>query len=379
MNLCRIRVRHSTLALLFLTTGCAGSHGPAITSDTTGFRQLSEATDICRDCVVLEAVVEFGDTVGPGFVNEAAFATQDSLGRYWINQRDGIKVFSAQGRFVGTVGRLGQGPFEFSYPLPVHTDVEGNIHIIDPGNARRTIVTPQLARHSDHRLPAGSVNDAAVLPDGNRLLLNMWLSTPTQIGLPLHIAIADSVIASFGVPVTGVLQTDFTIRRRIAIGQRRLYSAKEYEYELEIWTFEGNRLGGVLGPSINVTSVKPTFFNRSDNPIPSQIMGVQETGVDTVAVLVREPKSHWRELHEDFVYPQGQVGLRLRKAVPFDSAYSTRIDVIDLRSSSVVARTYRPELFGSFVGEGLLLQNRTVADAPRIAIWRMAIVLPRKR
>ena len=73
--------------------------------DSTGFLPLRESGSLCPNCITLEQLVELGDDRGPGFVEETHDVLRDDLGRYWVRQRDLVKVFGPTGIFEREVGQ----------------------------------------------------------------------------------------------------------------------------------------------------------------------------------------------------------------------------------------------------------------------------------
>ncbi|MGB7294018.1 MAG: NHL repeat-containing protein [Candidatus Aminicenantales bacterium] len=54
-----------------------------------------------------------------------------------------IQKFSADGKYLATLGRKGQGPGEFVYPESIDVDDAGQIYVSDPRNQRIQILTPE--------------------------------------------------------------------------------------------------------------------------------------------------------------------------------------------------------------------------------------------
>ncbi|MFC2166393.1 NHL repeat-containing protein [Acidobacteriota bacterium] len=53
-----------------------------------------------------------------------------------------IQKFSADGTFLATIGRQGQGPGEFQYPQSLAVDPDGNLYISDMGNRKIHVLKP---------------------------------------------------------------------------------------------------------------------------------------------------------------------------------------------------------------------------------------------
>lgn len=336
----------TTLAFLVLLFGC----GPRDTSapdwladrDSTGFLPLADSPDLCLDCIFLEKLVELGDEDGPGFIDWTQLAVQDGIGQLWIDQRSEIKVFGPTGDFVRYVGRSGQGPMEWSYPLPIYADSDGNVHIIDSGNLRESVFTPDFQLKSERRFPGAEIRDIAPLPGGVRYAASMWMQRGDALGMPLHIIDGGEVHRSFGANAATGLMDHHNSRRRLATDRTgRIFSAKENEYEIEVWTDEGERVGGLSGPLLNALDVKPDFYNRTDNPLPNKILSLQAIDGERLVVISRRPRDDWQEFYDDVRYPDGPVGLKLKDGYSLDSVYDSRIEVIGLPTRTIIARQDR--------------------------------------
>ena len=75
--------------------------------------------------------------------------TFDSQGNMYIldNGNHRIQKFNPDGKFIASIGRKGQGPAEFQYPLSLDIDPEGYLYIADSGNQRIQVLKPDGADH----------------------------------------------------------------------------------------------------------------------------------------------------------------------------------------------------------------------------------------
>lgn len=167
--MCARRLRRSILAptwgLLGLAglvvAGCGGGEGGAsrgATVDTlpsgrivtrnprTGIRD-----DASRWTVRVAAAIGGGEGTGssggsgagppPDAFGSVRGLALDGLGRIWIadTQAQAVRVFSADGRFVRTVGGPGEGPGEFLYPNGLARGPAGRMWVVDGKNGRFTV------------------------------------------------------------------------------------------------------------------------------------------------------------------------------------------------------------------------------------------------
>jgi len=80
----------------------------------------------------------FGDEDNEAYLfPRGATLSIDNKGAFYIcdygNKR--VQVFDREGRFVRTLGHVGQGPGEYTFPSSVHVDADGNVYITNGGRS----------------------------------------------------------------------------------------------------------------------------------------------------------------------------------------------------------------------------------------------------
>lgn len=140
---------------------------------------------------------------------------------------------------------------------------------------------------------------------------------------------------------------------------------------MEVWTPPGRRIIGFAGPVLNQHEVGLGYFNFDDNPIPNSV--IDAAAVDgRLMILFSRPVEDWKRHFTTQTLPNGSVRLRLRPGSTEYSAFISRIEVIDLRSATIVARQDGPPGMTGFVGPDRLFQNRLGSDeTPQLAVWRL--------
>jgi len=346
--------------------------------DSGRTRSITVANALCERCIEVERLVLLGDTTGDGFLEMTTAATRDSLGRYWLGQRGQIKVYNPSGKFVAAVGRPGQGPMEFHLPTPTFTDSAGLVHVFDRGNSRESVINSKFALHSDRRIPASDVFSVAPNVGAGTYVMNMWIATEAQAGYNLHVVRGDSILKSFGEPDESGTMNVFTSQRLLATdGDGRVLSAKRFDLDVVAWSPEGRRIAGFRGSPLNASPVKWAAFNRTDNPLPSEVVAIRIEDGRYLWLVTKRPRDGWRSLVTDKLYPNGMVGMAPKPGVAIDSMFVSRIEVVDLSSATILARRETSEKFIGFIGSGLLLENATDAEGhPRAAVWRLRLRLP---
>lgn len=343
-------------------------------ADSTEIRTLLESPSMCSDCIVLERLAVMGDTTaGPGYVRAANAVIQDSLGNYWVGQRGDLKVFDSLGNFVRVVGRSGKGPMEFIVPRPRFVDSAGRVHVFDSGNVRESIVGADFELYADRPIP-GRIRFVAPLPHGGRYVANVLIPTVDRIGLHLHIVEGSEVLYSFGVTgQEGASSLNSFYAQRMLTTDRfgHIFSSKFYDYVIDAWTGTGRRITGFEGPLLNETEVLPGPWSR-EIPPGNRILGIRTDDEGLLWVMIQQVRDDWLNGMEERVRQDGTIFLALKDNMT--SIFTSRIDVIDLNRGTIIATQDRQEFFVSFVGNGLVLENRFLENGtPQLVVWSIGL------
>jgi hypothetical protein len=99
------------------------------------------------------------DGTGPDMFGAITDFEIDRYGRFWLfeGQAQELRVFSATGQFVRTVGRQGEGPGEFNRVIGMDWGADGNLWIADPSNNRLSVVDTTGAFVASHPTIGGVV------------------------------------------------------------------------------------------------------------------------------------------------------------------------------------------------------------------------------
>ncbi len=346
-------------------------------TDSTEVRLIRESESLCEDCITLEQVLVMGDTIGEGYLRAAMHMVRDSAGNYWFGQYEAVKVFDASGEYVGEVGRAGEGPLEWDNAMPVHADAAGRVHVFDSGNYRYSVVGPDFTLVEEQRL-LDHVTDVHALGDGERWVLNMWHPTPDAIGSPLHVWEGGEIVRSFGDFVDPTNPRADTDAWRIFTtdGAHRTYSAEQYgSYEIEVWSDTGRRITGFLEPGFNDPPRDPEAPESPDNPPSSTIRALRVDPEDRLWVLSWRLRDDWLDMMEERRGPDGRVTLEMKPGLETIDRMDGQIDVIDLTTATVIART-RMEgvVVVDFLGDDALWAGEFLgAGHLRAGIWEIGL------
>ena len=131
------------------------SSGQVVVYNPTG--SLWSAGDGWR----LDEEVRIGtlDGAGPDMFGAITDFEIDRYGRFWLfeGQAQELRVFAADGQFVRTVGRQGEGPGEFNRVIGMDWGPDGNLWIADPSNNRLSVVDTTGAFVASHPTIGGVV------------------------------------------------------------------------------------------------------------------------------------------------------------------------------------------------------------------------------
>ena len=109
--------------------------------------------------VVEEVRIGSLDGDGPDLFGNVRSLTVDDGGRIWVleEQAQELRVFSAEGEHIRTVGRRGGGPGEFAGALHIDRAPDGNLWVIDPRNNRVSVFDTAGVYLEERRVPGGFV------------------------------------------------------------------------------------------------------------------------------------------------------------------------------------------------------------------------------
>jgi hypothetical protein len=371
----------STTAFV-LVVGCHGKSPPRARwsdwraePDSVVWRVASEDATTCRNCIILSELTVMGDSDGGGFLQASQWVTRDSLGRYWIENTGGPKVYGPTGTFIRQVGHSGEGPMEFRGVGPTFTDSAGRVHVFDQRNRRETVIAPDFHLVSERALPWGPIYDAALLPGDDRVVANGVFRDPDHVGFPLHLVEGTQVVTSFGTIERGSLSGGtMHMLRRITVGpDGTIFSTAYFEYSIDVWSQSGQRLLGFKRPRLwkPPPDGQPQPL-RSDTDLWGLIQGLHADQSDRLWVIAWVPKEDWRSHTREVGGPGGQTYLQPENGN--ESLYRTALEIIDLHSGLVLAHQDFDGLIYGFLGGNAVFGVRFApAGWPRLVVWSVRL------
>ncbi len=338
--------------------------------ETPQARTLVDDPAICLDCITVSNEVMIGEENGPGFLERSGVSMAlDGLGRYWVLQREGAKVFAPNGEFLRAVGREGEGPGEFRTVTCLTSDPEGFVHIFDGENVRVTSFNHDFTVRSTAQTP-GPVSRAEILPDGRTYVANMLVTRAANSAKSLHIVnMADSrILASFALAPEGERLVTPTLLSTDEKG--RIYAVQRDSYALDIWSPNGERLGSFERVGLFEPIRPPGLRTRRPGDPPELRSFVAAIRFDAHGLLWVSAwilREDWRDNLIRVERP-GRPPAYTRGAP--GTIYKNVVEVIDVGQGKVIART---ELGDPFI-VGFLSDGRIHGSMDTDGDWPVAAV-----
>ena len=102
-----------------------------------------------------------------------------------------IKVFGSDGSYVGTIGRAGEGPGEFSQPWQIAVDPSDSLYVWDAGHSRIMVFSPDHHFTRSFLISPAWVVASMEVPAPDRLLLAAFGTGET---LPIKVLDKDGAV-----------------------------------------------------------------------------------------------------------------------------------------------------------------------------------------
>lgn len=302
--------------------------------------------------ITLEPVMTMGVEEGDG-----AMATWPRVSarhprgyRILVPQPSGVPtlpvVYDDSGRFIGTLGTLGDGRADFVDPLFARLGPGDSIWVFD-GTRRAQVFSPEREHVRTVPLPVAPW-DAVVLR-GGRIAL-----TPALFGQPLPFWVLDAdgmVIRRVGTDDSQVP----TPRRIIAGSDGTVWLlAMTHQFHLQQWDLYGNQLKEI--------TAAPSWFQAYDEMQgPDAASGrapqaaVQDGWVDTdgrIWIVGKVADPNWREGLGESVGGSASI-------TDGDKVYDTVVEVRDGESGEVIAESRFDGAYPFSAEPGVLMRVRT--------------------
>jgi hypothetical protein len=196
----------------------------------------------------------------------------DSKGNIYVcDSKDHcIKVYSARGKYIKSIGEKGEGPGELSGPMHIQIDNQSNVYISEAWNRRISIFDKKGEFLSTVKYRMNSVTDMLVEPNTGDIFLAERLKIGTE---PKHVIYKytkeGKLIKSFCKPfVIGetIIGKNYAPVNLCYLPNSHILSFARYPYELRIFTTNGD-LVKVISKKSQIFTTK-TYSRQMSNDLP---------------------------------------------------------------------------------------------------------------
>jgi hypothetical protein len=288
---------------------------------------------------------------------------RDATGRFLVitEDRSQVAVFSAQGRLIRVLGRLGSGPGEFSGraidqisvgPADTLYVFSNNVQFVD-------LFAPSLTFARRFRISATAIRTPHVMRNG-QVLFSGRISTPERVGLPIHLANRNGeILRSFG---------DSAVRIGPGTPAASPFSFILSPDEQSVWTVEDDyairerRLDGRPGLSYVITDVPGLT--------PPRMVTTTSRGVSVQREQSTSAVTRGR------IDANGHLWVTVSPGLDQPGDRRHRLEVFDTRAGGVIATLERPEYF-TFIDKTNLAFSYTTSPTgvvTTIQIWELTLV-----
>lgn len=322
---------------------------PTVPVSSQEVQRLQRAEGADAWSLRLEEVLAIGSMEGDESFGRVMDIAWDGRDRILVADDLGphVKVFGADGTYVRTIGRGGEGPGEFSQPWQIAVDASDSLYVWDAGHSRILVFTP------DHQF------------NRSFLVSPAWVIASMEVPAPDRI-----VLAAFGagekLPVK-VLDKEGAVQRQ---------AGRAIDLAADLAGYEGSLLGGSLARTEGgyaYTNKSPwaiTWFDRDLLPVRTCV-GPSDWTTDPADVVLRTDQGTGLAWNR-YVYSASIVGL------PGGMALNTiRDPVTDRRVLHLVTRecVIKSEIRFDFpvmptLGKGDLVAAVRSLDYPEVVLYR---------
>lgn len=317
------------------------AHAAAVYVARVQERRVLKIVDDCESCalVVRELVDIRGSDGDLAWIERLMDLAVDAHGRYWFafgRAAPLVNVVAADGRFLGTVGRRGQGPGEFESADAV-VPVGDSMWIFDSALQRATVAGPDLSPRRSFRFP-GQVY-GGVSAGWPRMILNADVPTPGGVGRAYHIlnVATGAIEVSFG-GVESYSRRD----QRLLIGHlaldaasSELWTISRARFEIQRWSLRGELIESFVAPADWFSTDGVGSLGSPTRPPDPVTVALRVVGPGLL-VLFETPIPDWRSAWPRRTATRGghplpsempSVPLRRPKAALVDPRFGTVVRV----------------------------------------------------
>jgi len=248
-----------------------------------------------------------------------------------------VKIFTADGEFVRTIGREGEGPGEFRRPTRMFFTKDGNIGVMQTIPAKIVLLSPNGDPVGEHPLPVPEDGGFQLLTSGQasegQLVLAMartklsedqsswsrtdFLARVDSQGKQLVEYASKTVQINFADAVLNFAEWDTFERRWVVAPDGKVYACESYpEYEITVWNADGSidkkisRQYKHRAHSADEKEFLTKMMEHFAQQIPNCRVEVENNVKDIEAIHIRDDGSIWvMNSNGSHDYPDKALGI----------------------------------------------------------------------
>jgi len=302
----------------------------------------------------------------PGFVCQYwTRVAANSRGQFYVAPTctgGEIDVYSAEGEWLETFGRLGEAPGEFAHILQIHVGPDDYVYVFDTSH-RLKVLTPD---HEEHKRAGAVFKPPSAFAAGRvdeRAVVQVEIRTESRIGYPLHsLEPNGSLSRSFGTIRRAFLPSSSwrSVRRMIAINNDGLvWSSKSQpdDYQIELWD--------PADGSLRLTLLRQVDWYKGEATAGAVTQGLHVDGDGLLWSLVAMAPKQW------------EWGDQNRTPEEINEDRFSIIEVINPVTGQLVAQRRLETVFERFIGQQMMYSFRGIPDGNNVIdVWRFELVNP---
>ena len=348
--------------------------------------QVIDSEPTCAECrIVLTPVVSLGDSVGPGVIGGLSTIAQLQDGRYVLSYHqldDELLVFSRDGRYLQSVGRRGRGPGEFEFIHWVRAQGD-KIYVFDPHLRRQTVYSLDFHVIRTSPFEGEALADVEVVDDST-VVMNARIWSRERAGFLLHaFDRAGNVRVSFDEDSAGMqydVPVEVYLRRLAKSSSGGIWSSHWTRYRIDEWSLDGTLQRSILR--------KAEWFpeHRGDGagildprtPPRPRLKHVRESDGGRLWTFTTVAAHDWARA---LVPADRSDHPEARKYTIGDlnRAYDTIVEVLDLRTGTVLVTTRLDQYFVGYLDDQVVSSSQAPDGTWRLHIWRVSLYEPQQR
>jgi hypothetical protein len=288
------------------------------------------------------------------------------------------RVFDSTGAFLRYVGGSGRGPGEFLRPSRALEVADDSLVVLDPGQSRALILSPDSEGRTILGLP--SIFEIDILQWPRVVAVSDFQPTDEE-PRTFHILDLSGARISYetGLGPTPGNRPSWQPPERWAlhvVDAERFWAVGGADYTLDLWNTNGTRERHLRRDLPEYDSRNRSGIGNPDRPPPAYAVSASLDSEGLLWVLLHVPRYDWRNAWEGVeISPNGEVSLSRNENLTRD-LYQTRIDVIDPRQNALIHSRLLPTRTVPFhhgTGPRIAKYRLTEEFVPVIEIWELAL------